>query len=97
MAQHLIASAATLRAVKPGDAGRRLGAGAGLYLLLFVNGGSHGWRLDYSIHGRRKTLSTYPSTSLSAAHLKAEDAGTLVGAGTGPHVARQQQRQWVDK
>ncbi len=64
MAQHLIPSNATIRAIKPGDPRRRLSDGAGLYLLLFVNGGSHGWRLDYSLDGRRKTLSlgTYPVT-----------------------------------
>jgi hypothetical protein len=34
MAQHLIPSAATLKAIKPGDARRRLSDGAGLCLLL---------------------------------------------------------------
>jgi len=38
MAQHLIPSAATLRAIRPGDNRRRLSDGAGLYLLLFVKG-----------------------------------------------------------
>ena len=42
MAQHLIPSAATLMSIKPGDPGRRLSDSAGLYLLLFVNGGFHG-------------------------------------------------------
>ena len=46
-----------IRAVKAGDPRKRLTDGKGLYLLLFVKGGAHGWRLDYSIHGRRKTLS----------------------------------------
>jgi hypothetical protein len=65
MAHHLIPSNATIKAVKPGDRLRRSSDGAGMYLLLFVNGGSHGWRLDYSIGGRRKTLSlgTYPNTA----------------------------------
>jgi len=47
MARHLIASNATIKAIRPGDARQRLTDGAGLYLRLFVNGGSHGWRLDY--------------------------------------------------
>lgn len=51
MAQHLIPSAATLRAIKPGDNRHRLSDGAGLYLLLFVKGGSHGWRPDYTFQG----------------------------------------------
>ncbi|HSW09000.1 tyrosine-type recombinase/integrase [Aquabacterium sp.] len=99
MAQHLIPSAATLKAIKPGDARRRLSDGAGLYLLLFVKGGSHGWRLDYTFQGRRKTLSlgTYPATSLSAARLKAEEARTMVGSGTDPSKARRQQRHLVAK
>lgn len=95
MAQHLIPSAATLKAIKAGDARRRLSDGAGLYLLLFVKGGSHGWRLDYTFQGRRKTLSlgTYPSTSLSAARDKAEVARRLISAGVDPSKARQEQKQ----
>jgi hypothetical protein len=48
MAQHLIPPAATLKAIRPGNARRRLSDGAGLYPLLFVKGDSHGWRLDSS-------------------------------------------------
>lgn len=99
MAQHLIPSAATLKAIKPGDTRRRLSDGAGLYLLFFVNGGSHGWRLDYTFQGRRKTLSlgTYPAIGLSAARQKAEEARRLVNAGADPSAARQHQRQSVAK
>lgn len=99
MAQHLIPSAATLKAIRPGDTRRRLSDGAGLYLLLFVKGGSHGWRLDYTFGGRRKTLSlgTYPATSLSSARQKAEAARQLVNAGTDPSEARQQQKTSVAK
>lgn len=92
MAHHLIASNATIKAVKSGDARRRLTDGAGLYLLLFVKGGAHGWRLDYSIGGRRKTLSlgTYPDTGLSLARQKADAARKLVSAGTDPSDARKE-------
>lgn len=38
MALHLISSATTLKAIKPGDPRRRLSDGGGLYLLLFVKG-----------------------------------------------------------
>ena len=43
-----------------------------------------GWRLDYSINARRKTLSlgTYPDTGLSLARKKADEARRLVSAGT---------------
>lgn len=94
MAYHLIASNTTLKAIKPGDPRRRLTDGAGLYLLLFVKGGAHGWRLDYSIGGRRKTLSlgTYPNTGLSLARQKAEAARKLVSAGVDPSDARKDAR-----
>ena len=48
MALHHISSAANLKAIKPGDARRRISDGGGLYLPLFVKGASHGWRFDYA-------------------------------------------------
>lgn len=94
MAHHLISSNATIKAVKPGDARNRLADGAGLYLRLFVKGGSHGWRFDYSLNGRRNTLSlgTYPSTGLSLARKKADEARKLVSAGIDPSTARKEAR-----
>ena len=92
---HLIASDATIRAVKSGHARDRLSDGSGLYLKLFVKGGSHGWRLDYSIDGRRNTISlgTYPEISLSLARQKAEELRKLIGEGTDPSLARKQARE----
>jgi hypothetical protein len=94
MAQHLIASNATIKSIKRGDDRNRLSDGAGLYLRLFVNGGSHGWRFDYSFNGRRNTLSlgTYPETSLSLARKKAGDARKLVSTGTDPSDLRKEIR-----
>ena len=46
MARDLIPGDATIKAIKPGDARKRLNDGDGLYLLLSVKGGSQGWRLD---------------------------------------------------
>ncbi|WP_256441108.1 hypothetical protein [Roseateles sp. DAIF2] len=40
MARNLIPSDLTIRTIKLGDPRRRLGDGSGLYLLLFVCGGS---------------------------------------------------------
>jgi len=99
MPQHLIPSAATVKAIKPGDPRRRLSDGAGLYLLLFVKGGSHGWRLDYSFRGSRKTLSlgTYPAISLRAARQESERARQLITAGTDPSDLRQQAKQSAAK
>ncbi len=57
-----ILSTARLKAIKKDDSRGRLRDGDGLYLRLFVNGGSHGWRFDYTFRGKRNTLSlgTYP-------------------------------------
>lgn len=90
MATNLIKGDASIRSIKPGDARRRLSDGDGLYLLLFVKGGSHGWRFDYSHDGRRKTLSlgTYPDTGLSLARQQAEKARQLVAAGIDPSADR---------
>lgn len=90
MARNLIPSDTTIRNIKPGDPRRRVSDGDGLYLLVFVKGGAHGWRLDYTIHGKRKTLSlgTYPDTGLKLAHEKADEARRLVAAGTDPSDVR---------
>lgn len=94
MAQHLIASTATIKAIKPGDPRSRLTDGAGLYLRLFVKGGSHGWRFDYSLNGRRNTLSlgTFPDVGLALARKKAEEARKLVSAGGDPSEVRKEAR-----
>ena len=95
MAQHLIPSNAAIKSIKPGDVRRRLGDGAGLYLLLFVKGGSHGWRLDYSFEGKRKTLSlgTYPATDLPLARKQAAAARRLVREGIDPSESRQAKKE----
>jgi len=74
MARHLISSDATIRAIKPSDPRKRLSDGDGLVLLLFVKGGSHGWRFDYRFGGKRNMLSlgVYPDTTLAIARRKAE-------------------------
>jgi integrase len=94
MARSLIPSDTTIRNIKPGDDRKRLSDGDGLYLLLFVKGGSHGWRFDYSINGKRKTVSlgTYPATGLKLAREKADAARQLVAAGTDPSEDRQAKR-----
>ena len=90
MAKHLIPGDKTIQAIKPGDPRARLSDGDGLYLLLFVKGGAHGWRFDYSIGGKRKTLSlgTYPDTTLAAERIKADEFRKLVAGGTDPSETR---------
>lgn len=88
-------SDSTIRNIKPGDPRKRLTDGGGLYLLLFVKGGAHGWRLDYTIAGRRKTISlgTYPATGISLARQKADAARQSVAAGIDPSAQRQADKE----
>jgi integrase len=95
MARNLISSDSTIKAIRPGDPRKRLSDGDGLYLLLFVGGGSHGWRFDYTYHGRRKTISfgTYPDTSLALARRKADEARQLVAEGIDPSQKRKAEKE----
>ena len=97
MAKHLIPSNATIKSIKAGDPRQRVSDGEGLYLKLFVNGGSHGWRFDYSLDGRRNTLSlgTYPATTLSDARRQAEEARRLIRSGRDPSDLRKAAREKV--
>ena len=94
MARDLIPGDSSIKRIKPGDPRKRLNDGSGLYLLLFVKGGAHGWRLDYTINGRRKMLSlgTYPDTGLALARRKADDARKLVSEGIDPSDVRKAAR-----
>jgi len=90
MARNLIPGDITIRSIKPGDARKRLNDGDGLYLRLFVKGGSHGWRFDYTHEGKRLTISlgTYPDTGLGLARDKANDARKLLASGADPSAER---------
>ena len=92
MALEMIKSDQTIKALKFGAG--RLSDGGGLYLLPFVNGGSHGWRSDYTYQGKRKTLSlgVYPQVELVQARQKATVARSMVAAGQDPSDDRRQQR-----
>ena len=62
--------------------------------LLFVKGGSHGWRFDCRIDGKRKMLSlgTYLDTSLAAARRNAEAVREWVAEGFDPSKKRQAEK-----
>jgi len=92
MPRNLISSDAAIRSIKPGDERRRITDGDGLYLLLFVKGGAHGWRFDYTHQTKRKTISlgTYPDVGLGAARAEAERCRALVASGVDPSKKRQQ-------
>lgn len=96
MALHKIISDRTIKAAKP-DAGKkftRIDDGEGLYLLITQEGAKR-WRFDYSVGGKRKTLSlgVYPNVPLSAARKKAAESRELVAAGTDPSDLRKAARQ----
>ena len=95
MARDLIPSDATIKAIRSGDMRKRLSDGDGLFLLLFPNGGAHGWRFDYTYQTRRKLISlgTYPDTSLALARRKAEAARALVAEGLDPSAERKAERK----
>ena len=99
MSKHLIASNLTIKAIAPDDARTRLTDGDGLYLLLLAKGRSHGWRFDYTIEGRRKTISfcTYPATTLSLARKKAEEARQQVRSGIDPSDARKATKKLIER
>lgn len=84
----------TIQSKKPTDKDQRLNDGGGLYLLVKPNG-SKWWRLDYSVSGKRKTLSVgvYPATGLADARRKAEAARNSVANGVDPSDTRKEQKQ----
>lgn len=90
MARNLIPGDKTLKAIKPGDPRKSIPDGEGLYLKLFVKGGAHGWRFDYSYGGARNSLSlgTYPDTGLATAREKADECRKLVADGKDPSAER---------
>jgi len=89
MARHKIKADVTIKNAKPKPSMFRLNDGDGLYVLIKPDGAKW-WRLDYSIGGKRKTISlgVYPDTTLSAARKNANEARELVAAGTDPSNVR---------
>ncbi|MDD2863500.1 MAG: integrase arm-type DNA-binding domain-containing protein [Methylococcales bacterium] len=88
MAKELLTDV-TVRNAKAIDKDLRLNDGSGLYLLIKLNGAKW-WRFDYTINGKRKTLSlgTYPSTTLKDVRNKAAEARNYVANGIDPSDTR---------
>ncbi len=72
----------------------RLNDAKGFYLRIEPDG-SKRWRLDYTIGGKRKTLSlgVYPDTTIKSARIKASEARELVADGTDPSDLRKADKQ----
>jgi hypothetical protein len=81
----------TVLNAKPSDKDCRLTDGSGLYLLVKPDGAKW-WRFDYSIEGKRKTLSlgVYPATGLADARRKADDARIEISKGIDPSDKRKE-------
>jgi len=92
MAVEQIKGERAIRALEPGAG--RLNDGGGLYLVPFAWGNSHAWRLDYTCHGRRRTLSlgTYPKVRLNEARTMARTARSRLAEGVDPLDERRTQR-----
>jgi hypothetical protein len=84
MAKELLTDV-TVRNAKPTDKDKRLNDGGGLYLLIKPNGAKW-WRFDYTIGGKRKTLSigVYPATGLADARRKAQEVRNQNANGIDP-------------
>lgn len=83
----------TVRNAKPGAKDKRLNDGCGLYLLIKPDGAKW-WRFDYSIDGKRKTLSlgVYPVTGLADARRKVKDARIQISNGIDPSNTRKESK-----
>ncbi len=83
-----------LSKIKLTEKDQRINDGDGLYLLVKPSGATW-WRLDYTIHAKRKTLSlgVYPEVGLADARCKAEDAKANVANGIDPSQIRKEAKQ----
>jgi integrase len=78
---------------KAKDKGYKLSDGDGMYLFVTVSGGKL-WRFDYTLNGKRGTLSigSYPEISLSEARDARKTARSLVAHGVDPNETRKAQK-----
>jgi hypothetical protein len=74
-----------INAAKPKQKQYRLTDGQGMYLLIKPSGKKY-WRLDYILHGKRKTfaIGSYPAISLKKARAQRDKAKNLVSDGIDP-------------
>jgi hypothetical protein len=78
-----------VRNAKPKAKVYKLSDGGGMYLLVTPDGARY-WRLDYRFAGKRRTLAlgVYPTTTLSNARSRREEARALLAEDTDPSVAK---------
>jgi integrase len=75
----------TIKAAKAKDKNYKLTDERGMYLLVHTNGGKY-FRLDYKMHGKRKTiaLGVYPDVTLKQAREKRESIRSNIANGIDP-------------
>jgi integrase len=83
-----------IRNAKPRAKPYKLSDGGGMYLLVKPDGARY-WRLDYRFSGRRRTLAlgVYPTTTLSNARARREEARALLAQDTDPTVTKKATRR----
>src|SRR5260370_26572543 len=83
-----------IRNAKPRAKPYKLSDGGGMYLLVKPDGARY-WRLDYRFSGKRRTLAlgVYPTTTLSNARARREEARALLAQDTDPSVTKKATRR----
>jgi Arm DNA-binding domain len=78
-----------IRNAKPKAKAYKLSDGGGMYLLVKPDGARY-WRLDYRFAGKRRTLAlgVYPTTALSNARTRREEARALLAKDIDPSAAK---------
>ena len=80
----------TVKFAEPREKKYRLTDERGMYLLVTPTGNKY-WRLDYRLHGKRKTyaIGVYPEVTLKEARIKRREARQLISDGIDPVQHRQ--------
>ena len=87
-----------IRNAKPKAKAYKLSDGGGMYLLVKPDGARY-WRLDYRFAGKRRTLAlgVYPTTALSNARTRREEARALLAQGNDPSVVKRKSKRAIEQ
>ena len=87
-----------IRNAKPKAKAYKLGDGGGMYLLVKPDGARY-WRLDYRFAGKRRTLAlgVYPTTTLSNARTRREEARALLAQGNDPSLVKKKSKRAIER
>jgi integrase len=87
-----------IRNAKPKAKAYKLSDGGGMYLLVKPDGARY-WRLDYRFAGKRRTLAlgVYPTTTLSNARTRREEARALLAQGNDPSLVKKKSKRAIER